>query len=235
MTKIYCAIDTPDLKLATNLAYQVSGAGCGIKLGLEFFATNGPDGVAAILKACPDSKIFLDMKYHDIPNTVAGALRGAARLGVAYINCHASGGMEMMKIGLDALLDESLKLGVPPPRFLAVTVLTSIDQQALISVGQTGTPPEQVIKLAKLTRDSGLAGIVCSGQEIRLVRESLGDDFVLMVPGIRPVGTDSGDQKRIMSPQDAILAGATHLVIGRPITGANDPAQAASDILETLK
>ncbi len=234
MPKIYCAIDTPDLATATELAKQVSSAGCGVKLGLEFFSNNGPAGVAAISKSCPDAKIFLDMKYHDIPNTVAGALRGAARLGVAYVNCHASGGLEMMKMGLDALADESAKLGLPTPQFLAVTVLTSIDETALRLVGQIGTPSEQVIRLATLTKDSGLAGIVCSGQEIQLVRGALGQDFVLMVPGIRPAGSDVGDQKRVMTPKEALDAGATHLVIGRPITGAKDPAQAAADILETL-
>lgn len=234
MTKIYCAIDTPDVARASELARQVSSAGCGVKLGLEFFSNNGPAGVAAISKACPDAKIFLDMKYHDIPNTVAGALRGAARLGVAYVNCHAAGGMEMMKMGLEALADESSKLGLPTPQFLAVTVLTSIDATALTSVGQIGTPPEQVVRLATLTKDSGLAGIVCSGQEIQLVRGALGKDFVLMVPGIRPAGADVGDQKRVMTPREALDAGATHLVIGRPITGAKDPAQAAADILATL-
>jgi orotidine-5'-phosphate decarboxylase len=234
MTKIYCAIDTPDVVRATELAKQISSAGCGIKLGLEFFSNNGPAGIAAISKSCPDAKIFLDMKYHDIPNTVAGALRGAARLGVAYVNCHASGGMEMMKMGLDALADEASKLGLPTPKFLAVTVLTSIDENALKSVGQIGAPSEQVVRLATLTKDSGLAGIVCSGQEIHLVRGALGNDFVLMVPGIRPAGADVGDQKRVMTPKEALDAGATHLVIGRPITGAKDPAQAAADILATL-
>lgn len=234
MTKIYCAIDTPELTRATELAQQINSAGCGIKLGLEFFSNNGPAGVAAISKACPDAKIFLDMKYHDIPNTVAGALRGAARLGVAYVNCHASGGSDMMKMGLDALADESAKLGLPTPQFLAVTVLTSIDENALKSVGQTGAPSEQVVRLATLTKNSGLAGIVCSGQEISLVRNALGKDFVLMVPGIRPAGADLGDQKRVMTPKEALDAGATHLVIGRPITGAKDPAQAASEILSSL-
>lgn len=234
MTKIYCAIDTPDVARATELSKQISGAGCGVKLGLEFFSYNGPQGVAAISKACPDAKIFLDVKLHDIPNTVAGALRGAARLGVAYVNCHASGGSEMMKMGLEALADESAKLGLPTPRFLAVTILTSIDQATLTSVGMAGAPSDQVVKLAKLTKDSGLAGIVCSGHEIQMVRSALGNDFVLMVPGIRPAGADVADQKRVMTPKEALDSGATHLVIGRPITGAKDPAQAAADILSTL-
>lgn len=234
MTQIYCAIDTPDVARATELSRQVSSAGCGVKLGLEFFSNNGPAGIAAISKACPDAKIFLDMKYHDIPNTVAGALRGAARLGVAYVNCHASGGAEMMKMGLDALADEASKLGLSTPKFLAVTVLTSIDADALKSVGQIGVPSEQVVRLATLTKNSGLAGIVCSGHEIQLVRGALDKDFVLMVPGIRPAGADVGDQKRVMTPKEALDAGATHLVIGRPITGAKDPAQAAADILSTL-
>lgn len=234
MTKIYCAIDTPDVVRATELAKQVSLVGCGIKLGLEFFANNGPSGITAISKACPDAKIFLDVKFHDIPNTVAGALRGIARLGVAYVNCHASGGTEMMKAGLEALADESSKLGMTPPKFLAVTVLTSIDDGALSDVGQIGPAQAQVVRLAKLTKQAELAGIVCSGQEIRLVRGALGQDFVLMVPGIRPAGSDVGDQKRVMTPREAMDEGATHLVIGRPITGAKDPAQAAAEIMSCL-
>lgn len=234
MSKIYCAIDTPDVMRATELAKQVSSAGCGVKLGLEFFATNGPAGVEAISKACPDANIFLDVKFHDIPNTVAGALRGAARLGVAYVNVHASGGYDMMKAGLDALADESAKLNLPTPKLLAVTVLTSIDEAALAAVGQHGPASDQVVRLAKLTKESGLAGIVCSGQEIKLVRGALGADFVLMVPGIRPAGAEMGDQKRVMTPRDAMGAGATHLVIGRPITGAKDPAMAAAEIIASL-
>jgi orotidine-5'-phosphate decarboxylase len=234
MSKIYCAIDTPDLSLATRLSQQVSEVGCGVKLGLEFFSYHGPSGIEHIKKFCPDAKIFLDLKFHDIPNTVAGALRSVTRLGIAYVNCHASGGLDMMKAGLEALSAESARLGITPPKFLAVTVLTSIDEQALKDIGQTGIPQDQVIRLAKLTQQSGLAGIVCSGQEIKLVRSALGQDFVLMVPGIRPVGADTGDQKRVMTPREAIGAGATHLVIGRPITGAKDPAQAASEILTSI-
>ena len=234
MTQIYCAIDTPDVARATELARLVSDAGCGVKLGLEFFASNGPAGIAAVSKACPDAQIFMDVKFHDIPNTVAGALRGAARLGVAYVNVHASGGADMMRAGQDALVDESARLGLPTPKLLAVTVLTSIDEVALQSVGMQGPAKDQVVRLARLTQQSGLAGIVCSGQEISLVRAALGADLVLMVPGIRPVGSEVGDQKRVMTPKEAMDAGATHLVIGRPITGATDPAAAARAILETL-
>lgn len=235
MTKVYCAIDTPDLSRATELAKQVSVAGCGVKLGLEFFANNGPSGITAISKSCPDAKIFLDVKFHDIPNTVAGALRGVARLGVAYVNCHASGGVEMMKAGQDALAEESTRLGLQVPKFLAVTVLTSLDENALKDVGQIGPAETQVVRLAKLTQQAGLAGIVCSGQEIKLVRGELGQDFVLMVPGIRPAGSDLGDQKRVMTPREAMDTGATHLVIGRPITGAKDPMLAATEILKSLE
>lgn len=235
MSKVYCAIDTTDINLATRLAQQVSEVGCGVKLGLEFFSVYGADGIKKISDACPNVKIFLDLKFHDIPNTVAGALRGVARLGVTYVNCHASGGVEMMKAGLDAVSEESNRLGLPIPKFLAVTVLTSLDENALKDVGQIGPAQSQVVRLAKLTQQAGLAGIVCSGQEIKLVRGELGQDFVLMVPGIRPAGSDIGDQKRVMTPREAMDAGATHLVIGRPITGAKDPASAASDILKSLE
>jgi orotidine-5'-phosphate decarboxylase len=140
----------------------------------------------------------------------------------------------MMKAGQDALAEESIRLGLPVPKFLAVTVLTSLDENALKDVGQIGPAETQVIRLAKLTQQAGLAGIVCSGQEIKLVRGALGQDFVLMVPGIRPAGADLGDQKRVMTPREAIDAGATHLVIGRPITGSKDPPQAATDIIKSM-
>lgn len=231
---IYCAIDTPDLNAARNLAAAMQDAGCGIKLGLEFFNANGPQGVAAIRSACPDVKLFLDLKCHDIPNTVAGAIRSVISLAPAYLTLHASGGMDMMRAAQDAATEEAMRLGVAPPYLLAVTVLTSLDDSLLPTVGQHAPAEEQVLRLAKLAQAAGLPGIVCAGPDISSVRKNLGQNFILMVPGIRPAGSAALDQKRVMTPKDAMVTGATHLVIGRPISGAADPAQAARDILAAL-
>ena len=222
---IYCAIDTKDLDQAKELASAVSEAGCGVKLGLEFFNKHGPQGVQMILEERVKPSVFLDLKYHDIPNTVAGAVESAASLDVAYLNVHASGGLEMMRVA---------KLScAKTTRLLAVTILTSLNDSALSEVGQPGAS-EQVQRLATLTHKAGLDGVVCSAHEIKSLRDTLGPEFVLMVPGIRPVGSDAGDQKRIMTPSEAVSLGATHLVIGRPITQAANPVKAAKDILDSI-
>ena len=234
LPKIFCAIDTPDLNAARRLAGNMHSVGCGLKLGLEFFNANGPQGIALIRKEYPDIALFLDLKCHDIPNTVAGAIRSIITLAPAFVTLHASGGHDMMRAASDAADEESMRLGIPAPALLAVTVLTSLDTQALESVGQDHNTAGQVLRLAKLTRDAGLPGIVCAGPDIAAVRKSIPAPFTLMVPGIRPAGSDVGDQKRVMTPPDALKAGATHLVIGRPITGAANPARAASDILKSL-
>ncbi len=223
---IYCAIDNPDLSAAKKLVAQIVPAGCGVKLGMEFFNANGPQGVKAIMESAPGASIFLDLKYHDIPNTVAGAVRAASALGVDYLNVHAAGGLEMLRAAKAAC--------APATKLIAVTVLTSLDDDNLRSVGQATPAADQVKRLALLTREAGLDGVVCSAHEIELLRAACGADFALMVPGIRPAGADVGDQKRIMTPPDAIKAGATHLVIGRPITQAADPARTARDIAETV-
>ncbi|HPQ50100.1 MAG: orotidine-5'-phosphate decarboxylase [Alphaproteobacteria bacterium] len=234
MTKVFCAIDTPDLSRAVSLSSVLSNTGCGLKLGLEFFMSNGPVGVQSIRNAYPDIPIFLDLKFHDIPNTVAGALRAVTRLDVQYLNLHAGGGLEMMRAGLDAVHFEADRLGIAAPRLLAVTVLTSIDQASLSGVGVDADIENQVLRLARLTKNAGLAGVVCSAKEIEILRKDLGDDFILMVPGIRPQGSDNQDQKRVMSPVEAINLGASHLVIGRPITEAVDPQIAVADIMSSL-
>jgi orotidine-5'-phosphate decarboxylase len=232
MTRLYCALDTPDHDYALDLTRRLADVpGCGIKLGLEYFSSNGAAGVAKIREAFPSISLFLDIKYHDIPNTVAQAYRALAGLGVDYINLHASGGAEMMRMARDAMTDEASKRSIPAAKILAVTVLTSLDDANLVSVGQSIPAAAQVLRLASLTKEAGLAGVVCSAHEIKILRDTLGPDFVLMVPGIRPRGSDKGDQKRVMTPEEAFAAGATHLVIGRPITGAPDPAEAAAAIL----
>lgn len=225
--RIFCAVDTPDLERAKSLASMLAQSEVALKLGLEFFNANGPQGVKQVHESAPDLPLFVDLKYKDIPNTVAGAVRSlTSKVQPAYLNVHALGGLEMMKAA-KAACPEGVKL-------LAVTILTSIDEEELARTGQKGPISEQVKRLALLTKEAGLDGVVCSAHEIELLREACGPDFILMVPGIRPAGSDHGDQKRVMTPKQAIDLGATHLVIGRPITGATDPAKAITDILETL-
>jgi orotidine-5'-phosphate decarboxylase len=226
-TKIFCAIDTADLDHACELSAQISPVTGGIKLGLEFFNNFGPQGIERVLKAAPDAQLFIDLKFHDIPNTVAGAVRGiCSNFSPAYLNVHSAGGRAMMQAAKDACGAKT--------KLLAVTILTSLDADAISEVGYGDDVAAQVERMALLTKGSGLDGVVCSAHEIARLRAACGDDFSLMVPGIRPAGAAVGDQKRVMTPKQALEAGATHLVIGRPITGADDPARAAAEILEGL-
>lgn len=225
---VFCAIDTPDIAVALGLAPQVAPHVGGLKLGLEFFNANGPDGVRAITAL--GKPLFLDLKLHDIPNTVAGGIRSATALAPAFITIHASGGRAMMRAAADAATEAADKHGVTRPRLLGVTVLTSMDDEDLAAVGQDADVSNQVGRLAALAQESGLDGLICAPQEIARLRALCGPDFTLMVPGIRPAGADRGDQKRVMTPAEAMALGADHLVIGRPITRAADPAQAARDI-----
>lgn len=232
---IFCAIDTPDLAQAKTIAAAMQRVGCGIKLGLEFFCAHGVSGIESIRSAHPDVRLFLDLKFHDIPNTVAGAIRSVMVTAPDYLTLHCSGGIDMMKTAQESIVSEAARLGLKKnPALLGVTVLTSLDNAALEDVGQMTPSEHQVLRLARLVQESGLAGVVCSGLDIAPIRASLGPDFVLMVPGIRLEGAIAHDQKRVMTPIDAMTAGATHLVIGRPITGAPDPGMAAQDILDTL-
>ena len=225
---IFCALDTDDLDHACALAEQIGPATGGLKLGLEFFSRFGMNGVEKIRNACPQAQIFMDLKFHDIPNTVGGAVKTVSEnLAPAYLNVHAGGGRHMMEAAKEACSAETKLLGV--------TILTSLDEKALTDIGYQDEVSDSVSRLAHLTQQSGLAGIVCSAHEIHMIREQCGKDFVMMVPGIRPAGTDAGDQKRIMTPKQALQAGATHLVIGRPITQANDPQAAAQDIISDIK
>lgn len=224
---VYCAVDTADLERACMLAAQIGPVTGGVKLGLEFFNAHGPQGVERVLAAAPGIFLFLDLKFHDIPNTVAGAVRSiCSRFSPAYLNVHASGGAEMMRAAKDAC-GAGTKL-------LAVTLLTSLDEAAIEAVGYRGDVSARVEQLARLAQGAGLDGVVCSAHEIKVLRAACGPDFALMVPGIRPEGTAKGDQKRVMTPKQALAEGANHLVIGRPITGADNPAQAAQEILGSL-
>lgn len=226
---IFCAIDTPDLGKAQKLAAELQGHVGGLKLGLEFYMAHGPEGFRAIA-AKTSLPLFLDVKLHDIPNTVAGAISSLLPLKPTFITIHTSGGPAMMKAAVDA----AAKVGAARPKLLGVTVLTSLDAKDLEAVGQDIHTKNQVLRLAKLAKDNGLDGVVCSPEEVEVLRKALGPDFILMVPGIRPSWATAGDQKRVMTPKEAVGAGATYLVIGRPITGAENPAEAAERVLEEL-
>lgn len=227
-SRIFCALDTDNLDRATELARTVGPVTGALKLGMEFVNTFGPQGIEAVQNACPEAALFIDLKFHDIPNTVAGAVRTVSKnFKPAYLNVHAAGGTDMMKAAKEAC--------DPASKLLAVTILTSLDHAQIRAVGYEGDEvADSVKRLALLTQEAGLDGVVCSALEIELLRSVCAPDFELMVPGIRPAGADIGDQKRIMTPPQALSAGATHLVIGRPITGAPDPATAAQKILESI-
>lgn len=226
---VFCAIDTPDLNKAQQLAAQLQAYVHGLKLGLEFFMAHGPAGFKAVA-AKTSLPLFLDVKLHDIPNTVAGALTSLLPLKPAFITIHTSGGPAMMRAAAEA----AAKAGATRPKLLGVTVLTSMDGQDLEAVGQDTHTKNQVLRLAKLAKDNGLDGVICSPEEVGVLRKELGPDFILMVPGIRPSWAAAGDQKRVMTPKEAVQVGATYLVIGRPITGADNPAEAAKNIADEL-
>lgn len=220
---IFVALDTPDLVRALTLSRAVRDHVGGLKVGLEFYTACGPEGVKRIVEL--GLPVFVDVKFHDIPNTVAAASRELARLGAKIFNIHTSGGDVMMREAVAAA-----RAVDPTVKVIGVTVLTSIDDALLNAVGQQGPAADQVVRLASLARQAGLDGVVCSAHEIAPLRRACGRDFLLAVPGIRPKGADLADQRRVMTPSEAHAAGADILVIGRPITGAADPAAAARAI-----
>ena len=229
--KLYVGIDTPDLARAQMLAESLRGRVGGLKFGKEFFTAQGPDGIRAVAGGEP---LFLDFKFHDIPNTVAGAVRAACHLRPAILNVHAGGGRAMMTAAAEAAREASEDLGHQRPWLIGVTVLTSLDDADLAEIGQAGPASAQVLRLAQLAQDCGLDGVVCSPQEISALRKACGSDFKLVVPGIRPSWSAVGDQKRVMTPAEALAAGADVLVIGRPITGTPNPADAVERIVSDL-
>ena len=231
---IFCAIDTPDLAQAKAWATSLSDAVGGIKLGLEFFGGQGPAGVAEVMRV-GGLPLFLDLKLHDIPNTVAGAVRAVTPLAPFMFNVHAAGGRAMMMAAHDAAGDAAAKAGVPTPLVIGVTILTSLDDQDLDAVGMQTPSADQVRRLAGLARESGLDGVVCSPHEAGVLRRDLGPGFKLVTPGVRPAwSAGAQDQKRIMTPAEALAGGADYVVIGRPITGAADQAAAARRIVTEL-
>ena len=199
--------------------------------GAGHMSPGGPDGVRAVAGG---ERLFLDLKFHDIPNTVAGAVRSAVHLRPFCLTLHASGGRAMMEAAAEAAREAAEELEVARPKLLGVTVLTSLDGSDLEAVGQRGPAAGQARRLAGLAQDAGLDGVVCSPREIAALKAACGPDFVLMVPGIRPNWAASGDQKRVMTPAEALAAGADYLVIGRPVTGAQDAAAAAKRIAEEI-
>ena len=226
--RVIVALDFDDAAKAMALVDQLDPAACKLKVGKEMFTLFGPELVKSLIAKGFD--IFLDLKFHDIPNTVAKACKAAAEMGVWMVNVHASGGMEMMKAAKKAIAGSSH----PQTKLIAVTVLTSMDQAQLNDVVPEVSPAEQVKKLAQLTADSGLDGVVCSAKEAVMLRETHNDEFLLVTPGIRPAGADVVDQKRVMTPVDAIDAGVSYLVMGRPITQAENPLAALQAVNQSL-
>ena len=230
--RIFCALDTTDVEQAVALASALKGTIGGIKLGLEFFCAAGPDGFRRVAET--GMPLFLDLKFHDIPNTVAGAIRSVAPLAPKILTIHTQGGPAMMQAAAESAAIEADRYGVAKPWVCGVTILTSLDNEDLNAIGVNDNVGSQVKRLASLANTCGLDGMVCSPKEIALARGATNTDFKLIVPGIRPVGSDVGDQKRVMTPLDAVTAGANILVIGRPITGAKDPVSAAKAIAASL-
>ena len=230
--RLAVALDLPDRAALLAMAHGVSPEVGVLKLGLEAFVAEGPSLVREIVAS--GASVFLDLKLHDIPNTVGRAAAAAAATGASIVNCHASGGTEMMKAFGEGGRAAAAKAGRVAPKLIAVTVLTSLDGAALSAIGLTGSPREAALRLAVLARESGLDGVVCSPEEIVAIRAACGKDFLLVVPGVRPQGAAAGDQKRVAKPADAIREGADLLVVGRPITGSPDPAAAARAIVTEI-
>ena len=218
MTTLISALDVPEMETALTMVDKFGEEVQWYKVGKQIFTKFGPEIVRSLKSR--GKKVFLDLKFHDIPNTVAQAIRSAASIGADIVNVHASGGPAMLTAAAQAARETGVTV-------IAVTVLTSLDENELRAIGLQATPAEQVVRLAKLIKDCGLAGVVCSPKEITLVREACGRDFLTVVPGIRPAGAAAGDQKRIMPPAEAAMAGADYFVVGRPILQAEDPLGAA--------
>lgn len=227
-TPVVVALDFEQQNQALNLVSQLDPALCRLKVGKEMFTHFGPQFVQQLQQRNFD--VFLDLKFHDIPNTVAKAIKAAADLGVWMVNVHASGGSKMMSAARESLVS----YGTDKPHLIAVTVLTSMEQADLTELGITLTPAQQVLKLAALTQQAGLDGVVCSAQEATLLKQQCGKDFMLVTPGIRPASSSQDDQKRVMTPAEAVIAGVDYMVIGRPITKAAQPLDALHAIVREI-
>jgi orotidine-5'-phosphate decarboxylase len=222
--RLIVALDVPNAVEATKLAGQIGEAAGTFKVGNQLFTAEGPQVVRDLVAS--GRKVFLDLKFHDIPNTVAGAVAAAAQLGVSMLTVHASGGSRMLKAAVEA--------AGSGPMVLAVTVLTSLNDADMAEIGISGRVRDQALRMAALARSCGCPGIVVSPNEAAAIRRELGTGFAIVTPGIRPAGSQAGDQARFATPADAIRAGATYLVVGRPITGDQDPAAAARAVLAEI-
>lgn len=228
--KIIFALDLDDPAAIDGWAKMLASRVGLFKIGKQLFTSSGPDAVRTVRKH--GGEVFLDLKYHDIPNTVAMATLAAARLGVKLVNLHALGGYEMMATTM-AALDKGFK-GVERAKVLAVTILTSSTEETLRGVGIEHSVQDMVVRLAQLAKSAGVDGVVASPQEVRLIREACGPDFLIVTPGVRPLFAAADDQKRIMTPAEAVTQGADYLVIGRPISAASDPVKAADLIINEI-
>ena len=226
--RIIVALDYSSAKPALDLAERLNPVLCRLKVGKELFTAAGPQLIEQLMQR--GYQIFLDLKFHDIPNTTAQACKAAAALGVWMVNVHALGGRKMMDAAHDAIAHQA-----QPPKLVAVTVLTSMTQPDLSELGFISTPAEMVLRLAMLARASGLDGVVCSAQEAAMVRQHAGKEFCLVTPGIRPADAQAHDQSRIMTPRAALDMGSNYLVIGRPITQAADPLLALQNIVKEIE
>ncbi|MCE2394309.1 orotidine-5'-phosphate decarboxylase [Candidatus Poribacteria bacterium] len=231
--QLIVALDVEDLAAANELVTTLSDDVKWFKIGKQFFTSVGPNSVRLLQKA--KKNIFLDLKFHDIPNTVAGAVASGTKIGAHMINMHTSGGFEMMRAAAESAEKQASELGIPQPTLLGVTILTSVDEANFQR--DFGTPrrlADQVAYLAELSQKAGLDGVVASPLEIGLIRKVCGDDFVIVTPGVRPAWADSNDQQRVMAPAEAIDAGADYIVVGRPITASDNPREAARRILQEI-
>src|SRR6516164_475122 len=225
--RLIVALDVPTASKARQVVQSIGEAATTYKIGKQLFTAEGPQIVRDLVAS--GRKVFLDLKFHDIPNTVAGAVTEAAKLGVSMMTVHASGGSKMLKAAAEAAGQFT-----PKPLVLAVTVLTSLDEADLQELGFSGNVQTQVLRLGSLALNSGCGGLVASALEARELRRELGDGFAIVTPGVRPAGTAMGDQARVLTPKEAIAAGATYIVVGRPILEAADPAQAAAEMVRDL-
>ena len=229
---VIVALDFDSCEKALNLVDTLGETINHYKVGLELFSRCGIEVVKEISER--GKKVFLDLKYHDIPNTVKSAARVGIEAGVWMYNVHALGGYEFLKQIAEFNREYSEKIGVERPLLIAVTVLTSMDEEDLKSVGINSSVEDEVLRLAELSKKAGLDGVVCSAKEVRLIKENLGEDFITVTPGIRPTWAAKNDQKRVVTPKDAVKLGTDYMVIGRPITGAPNPKEAAEKILSEL-
>ena len=231
--QLIVALDVENLAAANQLVTMLSDDVKWFKIGKQLFTSVGPAAVELLHDA--KKNVFLDLKFHDIPNTVAGAVGSATKIGANIINMHASGGLEMMRAATEVAEKQAFELGIPKPTLLGVTILTSVDETDFqYDFGTQRRLEDQVTYLAELSQKAGLDGVVASPLEIGLIRRVCGDDFVILTPGVRPVWADSNDQQRVMTPAEAIDAGADYIVVGRPITASDNPREAATRILQEI-